>query len=108
MDNEDIQLRLKCPNCAKDQYPDNLQTNREIKSELDAFIKDHFANLKALALAAAKTQSKVVQGDSVEHKDKKQKVFRVICDKKGYSRPLFQKNAITSYTSNIPAPYKVH
>ncbi|KAL3900065.1 MAG: hypothetical protein SGCHY_001593 [Lobulomycetales sp.] len=44
LDNPDLTLRFRCPVCKMDQFPDSLVVAREIRAEVEAFVRDAAAS----------------------------------------------------------------
>jgi len=102
LENQDPSLRLRCPVCKNDQFPDNLVANKDIRSKVEKFIQSYIDSLKPTAsLESVKESETGINATTIEPKPR-QKAFRIITDNASAqpSKPITApKNAIATFIS---------
>ena len=111
LESEDPSLRLKCPNCLKDLFPDNLHADLSIRLELDAFIRAYRDSLKPAVVhpqqqSTSNSPSLIPSSKlsaTVQQQRVKPKAFRVINPLAGTEvrkqTNAASRNAIPTYSS---------
>ncbi len=75
MENEDVVKRFRCPECGVDQFPDNLESDKEMKEKVETFLKGAVKQSEPQA-----TKAVAVSLTEISEEKRRKNPFKIVGD----------------------------